>query len=124
VRASTTGTSSTRLSRGSAQVQSGGFRVQSGFGFRVSGFGFRVSGFGFQVYKSGFGFPKALASNYAETPSARLHNWNVLDLLLARLGAGTPEAHRLCVSLNARLESNEEEEGLPEIRLQASGVGD
>jgi len=57
--------------------------------------------------------PKALASNYAETPSARLHNWNVLDQILARLGAG----------INSRLKSSkEQEEVLPEIRFRASGL--
>ena len=71
----------------------------SGFGYRVSGFGFRASGFGYRVSGSGF-----LVAGH-----------NLREQLLHRnvqrsRGGLVFKAHRLCVSLNSRLESNKEEE--------------
>ena len=86
-----------------------------GFGFRVSGFGCRVSSFGFRV--SGLGRRGLLARGVMRSwerfrdPGSGIRVSGFVHRNVQRFRGGLVfQAHRLCVSLNSRLESNKEEE--------------
>ena len=98
-----------RMSRSVLRVSCFVFHV-SDFGIRDSGFGFRIAGFRFRD----FGLQDS--------------DFGVGCRGVRSRGRLVVKAHRLCVSLNSRLESNKEEEegcgGYARVRAVSKGVVD
>ena len=92
-----------------------GFRV-SGVGFRIWGLEFGIVVWGLEIGVWGFGFRVAGVGFNVQTRQLRSKNVRFRGRLVFK-------AHRLCVSLNSRLESNKEEEELGGARVWVLGLG-
>jgi len=100
------------------------FRVSCFGGFGVILGGIQVSGFGVRAWRSLFGLDACLHRDVLdELASGDGHTRNVQRFR----GGLVFKAHRLCVSLNSRLESNKEDEkdtsGVFGGELRPRGVG-